>query len=197
MLLAVQIGQERRHLALRLQREADRGVEPLGRDRLQLLAALEVRRGDVGALALQDLGRDGDGRAHLDRGARDLAVALRVVDVADEQAAAVDEAGQQQRRADLHLLHVHVAAVLARRDGAQALVLVAAVRPADVGRQGADRLRRQRHAAGLGERGLAVEPGLDLGVARQHADRAHERRDGHAHPRHLVRGRGLRGRASS
>ena len=148
-------------------------------------------RGDLPAPALQHLGPDRDHSAHLDRGARDLAVALGVVHVAHEQAAAVDEAGQQQRGADLHLLHVHVAAVLARRDGAQALVLVAAVRPADIRRQGADRLRRQHDPAHLAERRFAVEPCLDLGVAGQHADRAHERRHRHAHARHLVRRRRL------
>ena len=191
MRCAVQVGQERRHLALGLQRKTDRGVEIRGRDRLQLRAALEMRRGDLAAPTFQHLGPDRDRSAHLDRGARDLAVALGIVHVADEQAAAVGEAGQEQRGADLHLLHVHVAAILARRNGAQALVLVAAVRPAHGRGQGADRLRRQHDPAHLAERLFAVEPCLDLGVAGQHPDRAHERRHRHAHARHLVRRRRL------
>jgi hypothetical protein len=86
---------------------------------------------------------------HLDRRAGDLA--LGVVHLADKEAAAIDEAGQQQRRADLHPLHVHVAAVLARRDGAQALALVPAVAAAEDARQrrpaaAAARCRRRHRA---------------------------------------------------
>ncbi len=58
--------------------------------------------------------------------------------------------------------------------------------PQTAGRQRADRLRRQCDAARLAELALALEPGLDLGVARQHADRAHERRDRHPDARHLA-----------
>jgi hypothetical protein len=156
-----------------------------------LILALEVRRGDVTALALEDFGHDGDRRAHLDRGARDLAITLRVVDIADEEAAAIDEAGEQQRRAHLHLLHVHIAAVLARRNGAQAGLLVAAFGAADIGRKRTHGLRRQGDATHLAQLRLTGEPSLDLWLARQHADRTHEGGHGHAHARHLIRDRGL------
>jgi hypothetical protein len=50
--------------------------------------------------------------AHLDGGAADLASALRIVHVAGEQPAAVDEAREQQGGADHRFLGVEIAAVL-------------------------------------------------------------------------------------
>ena len=53
----------------------------------------------------------------LDRGARELAVALRRVAVAGREQGAVDGDRQEERRAGDELLAVDVAAVLARRPG--------------------------------------------------------------------------------
>jgi hypothetical protein len=61
------------------------------------------------------------GRAHLDRGAAGLAVALGEVRVAGREQAARGVDRDEEHRALAELLDVHVAGLLARRDGPQAL----------------------------------------------------------------------------
>ena len=58
------------------------------------------------------------------------------------------------------------------------------------GRQRADRLRRQRDAAGRAELRFALQIDVGLRLAGQHADRAHEGGDRDAHARDLVGGGG-------
>src|SRR5207253_4825733 len=94
------------------------------------------------SLALADVYLHRNDGVHLDGSAGDLAVALRPVDIADGETAAVDEAGEEQRRSLHHLLDVGVPAVLARGNGAQAAVPEAAVGATDVFRHRVCRLRR-------------------------------------------------------
>ena len=127
--------------------------------------------------------------AHLDGGAADLTAALRVVDIAGEQSAAVDEAREQQGGADHRFLGVEIAAVLARRNRAHAFILRRAAGAAEVRRQRIDRLRRERRAARIGQRLFALEPLVDFRLAGQHADRTHERIHGNGDARQVLRAR--------
>ena len=109
-------------------------------------------------------------RAHLDRGAAGLAVALRVVHVAgrDQRALGVDR--QQHGHPGGGLLDVGVAGGLAGRDGAQPLA-----RHRAAGGHGALGVRRQGQAPALGERRLPLGGGSAQLGARRQAEGAEER----------------------
>ena len=89
--------------------------------------------------------------AHLDGRAGHLSAAHSEVDITGEEPTAVDVAREQQRSADDGLLHVGVATVLARRDGPHAFVLRRAIDPAEIRRQGVDRLRQQHRTPCSGQ----------------------------------------------
>ena len=67
-----------------------------------------------------DLEADHRGGAHLDRRHADFAVALCEMPVAGREQAALNEYRQEELGAFGQLLHIEIAAVLARRQGAQA-----------------------------------------------------------------------------
>ena len=121
-----------------------------------------------------DLGLERHPGAHLDRGAAHLPAALGEMHITSEYPAAVNKAGEQQRGTDHRLFGVKVAAILARRNGADALVLDGTVGAAEIRGQRIDRLRTSAPPAGVRQGLLALEPFLDFRLARQHPDRAHE-----------------------
>ena len=96
------------------------------------------------------------GGAHLDRGDADLAVALGEMAVAGREQRALLEHRQKQLRPLGQLLHVEIAAVLARRQRAQP------GEAAGPGRHRAVGVGRQRHAAALDHPLLARGPGREL-----------------------------------
>src|SRR4029077_6214973 len=114
-------------------------------------------------------------RAHFDCSAANLAAALGIVDVAGKKPASIDEARKKQSRSDNSLFSIKVAAVLARRNGADTLILCRSIGPAKIGRKGVDRLRRERHAAGIGKRLLALDPLVEFRFAWEDANSPHER----------------------
>ncbi len=92
---------------------------------------------------------------HFDRAAeRDFAIALREVQIADRQAAAVDVHREEHPGAARQVLDIAVAAVLARRHGTCALgccaVAVSSLQCAHVGRLGRGRVRQRRYTVGVG-----------------------------------------------
>ena len=96
------------------------------------------------------------GCAHFDRGDADLAVALGEMAVAGREQRTLVEDRQEQLGALGELLDVEIAAVLARRQGAQA------VQPAGAARHRAVWDRRQHEAAGIERPLLALGPFLEL-----------------------------------
>ena len=104
--------------------------------------------------ALDDVHPQVEVAGHLDRAAEgDLAVALREVDVAHRQAAAVDVDGEVDLRAAGEVLDVAVAAVLTRGHGASAFLggrlAGFAGHPAHVGGVGVGQRRERRDPIGL------------------------------------------------
>jgi hypothetical protein len=114
-------------------------------------------------LAAVDAEAHGRGRAHLDRGAAALRVALRVVPVADRVERAVDGDRHEELRPLGQLFHVRVAAVLARRNRAQALGRRLALR-----RHGARRVRRKHPPATRLQLRFARRPAAQLLVRRRY-----------------------------
>jgi hypothetical protein len=113
----------------------------------------------------------GDGAGDLDRGAADLPVALRVVEVADREQRPRHGDGQQQAAARHELPDVEIAAELARRD-----------RPQAVGRLGREGRLGQRvgdGAAGGRDRLLPFADRRQQLVRRRDADDSRERVLGH------------------
>ena len=108
--------------------------------------------------------------ARLDRGDADLAVALGEVQVADREQRAGHVHRQPEAGAGAEVADVHVAAVLARRVGAQAVG--GGGRPGQLG----------RGRVGGADRRLARAGALEQLPRRRHADRAgvHAGRDRHA-----------------
>ena len=124
---------------------------------------------------------DAHGRraAGLDRRDADLAVALGEVQVADREHRARHVHGKEQPAAGLQVADVHVAAVLARREGAQAV--------AGGRRRGALGVRQRHPGAGRSERGFALQCPREQLARRGHADHAGEHSGRHRHARQLVR----------
>ena len=122
------------------------------------------------------------GGAHLDGGDADLAVALCEVAVAGGEQRALLEHRQKQLGPLGELLHIEVAAVLARRQGAQA------GEPAWTRRHRARRIGRQCEAAAIDHALLARGPGGEQLRGGGDGGDAHERRAGNAHARKLRRG---------
>src|SRR5262249_29904082 len=89
----------------------------------EIVAPLEARPADAtpGRLAMVDPEADHARRRHLHRGHAHLAVALGEVAVAGREEGALDGHGQEELGPAGELLHVEVAAVLAGRQGAEAV----------------------------------------------------------------------------
>ena len=125
----------------------------------EIVGAREPRPADVAPRGLAAMHGEAHrtGRGHLDRGDADFAIALGEVGVAGRKQGAFDVDRQEQFGAARELLDVEVAAVLARRQGAQAVA---------GGRAGggyrADRVGRQGEPAAAGDVRLAFGPGRDL-----------------------------------
>ena len=164
----------RRDEALGFERIADRRIKLFRRNPFQLIATEKMRLGDLRAQSLPHFDLDCYRRVHFDRRARDLPIALRVMDVANRKQAAINKARQQQRRPDLHLLDVHIAAILARRNGSQTAVAMAAQWSANLAWQRVQGLRGQYETAGGDQFRFAIKIGLDLCRTRRNADRTHE-----------------------
>ncbi len=136
------------------------------------------------ARALDHLELHHRGGPHLDRGHAHLAVALGEVAVAHREQRALDRHRELERRPLGDLLDVHVAAVLARWDRAQAVGgrrALAGHRAGGVGRHHQAAAAQQCLLA-LGPRGHLLARGCE-------ADHAHERGARDAHARQLPGGR--------
>ena len=149
-------------------------MEAIGFECFDLRAAFKHRLLHDRCHALADFSLHGHNSAHFNRGTSDFAVTLCEVNVTDEQTAAIDEARNQERGALDHLLDVHIAAVLTRWNGTQALVFVAAFRAANFGRTRTGRLRWQSYAACCGQLRFTCQPLVDFLLAWQNANRTHE-----------------------
>src|SRR5262249_54096713 len=78
--------------------------------------SVDARAGPIEPQVVAKIERQTRGARTLDRGAADLAVALRCMAVAGREQRAVDRDRQEQRRARDELLAVDVSSVLPRRD---------------------------------------------------------------------------------
>lgn len=123
------------------------GIEFGGSNSLQLRAAFKLWHLDLCPLSFANVYPYRHDCPHLDCGTRNFAISLGKMHIAREQAATINETGQKQGRAYLHLLDIHIASVFAWRNGAKATVFVAAFRPANIGRERTDRLGRESHTA--------------------------------------------------
>jgi hypothetical protein len=124
---------------------------------------------------------------HLDGCAGYLAAAHCEVHVPGEESTAVDEAREQQRAADDGFLRVGVAAVLARRNGPHAFALGRSIDAADIRRERVERLGKEHRTACLTQLLLALQPLVEFWLAREHADRTHERIHRNRDSRHVLR----------
>ncbi|MNV69824.1 hypothetical protein D3C71_1627530 [compost metagenome] len=116
---------------------------------------------------------------HFDRAAeRDFPIALREVQIAHRQPAALYVHREEHAGAARKVLDVAIAAVLARRHRARALarglVAVRALQRAHVGRLGRGRIGQRRHAIGVGvdQRLFAPVPRVQQLFVGQAADQA-------------------------
>src|SRR5690606_10896721 len=100
---------------------------------------------------LDHRGSDGDVRVHLDCRSGYLSVALRIMEVANGETAAIDEAGEVDRGSLAHVSNIQVAAEFPRRNCTQAFSGVAAFGSAQRGRLGGVRVRFEHGAAGIGK----------------------------------------------
>src|SRR6516165_6592788 len=82
----------------------------------------------------------------------------------------VDQYRKHDRRTHLHCFHIHVAAILARRNRAQPFGSPGRPLSEQSCRDSPFGLRHQHEATSRGERTLAIERFGDLGLARQYAD---------------------------
>ncbi len=109
------------------------------------------------------------------------------MNIADEQAAAVNVTWQQQGRAHNHLLDVHVATILSRWDRSQTLGSVRATSATYGSWLRSGRLRRQSNAARCAELRFARQPRPHFRLARQSPNGAHKRIHGNTQPGNLIR----------
>ena len=107
------------------------------------------------------------------------------MDVASKKPASVDEAREEQGRSDNSLFGIKVTAVLARRDGADALIFCRSTGPAKIGRKGVHRLRHESRAAGIGKRLLALDPLFEFRLAREDTNSTHKRIHRHRYARQV------------
>jgi hypothetical protein len=137
--------------------------------RAVVVVARELDLADValGRHALAHLELEVERRAHLDRGAAALAVALREVRVADREQRSRSRHRNRQPYAFAELLDVQVAAGLSGRDGAQRFG-----GDARVVRDGVGGVRGEHRAAAFEEGLLAGDRLLQQLVRRREADHA-------------------------
>src|SRR6516164_1585179 len=166
----VEVRQMRRHPSGVLDRQTNHRVEPTWFGVPELTSANDMWKADRRPRAFDDFAFQRDARRHLDRSTTYLSVALRKMDVTGPQPGTVDQYQKHNRRTHLHCFHIHVAAILARRNRAQPFRSPGAPLSEQSCRDSPFGLRHQHEATGRGERTLAIERLGDLGLARQYAD---------------------------
>ena len=164
-------------------RDKSLGRRQFGRH--EIVVALEAREANLVAcrLALAQRELHQHRRAHLDRGAAGLAVALRKMRVADRKQRARDEHRQQKACARAQLLDVEIAAIFTWRNCAQPFRRDRLARG-----HRARRLGRQHKPAALAQVLFAPQHLAPQLFGRRDPDRPHERTVAHAHARKLGRG---------